>query len=417
MRQPPKWTEFFRYPVITGTILLSVGVTVAWWAKLDVSRLFESPMISRGEFWRLVTSMFLHVNALHLIFNIYWFWVFGTLVEEVYGSIKTAELILLFAIGPNALEYGFASGGVGLSGVAYGLFGFLWMLSRRDERFRDAIDNRTIQLFLGWFFFCILLTYANVMNVGNIAHGAGAVLGILVGWVITFPEHRPVLVGSTTVLVAFALWAATAGRPKVNLSQAAGDEEFFLGAKAVEAKHDEEALRWLRRAVSYRHPRPGSWAMLGFTYHRLQDIPEALTAYRKAADMGDDFAANTLGSMYDQGVGVPKDPQQAVKFYRKAADHGYPYAMNNLAWAYATSSDPAIHNPDAALKYASQAVATKNDHPNPSFLDTLAEAQYANGLYKDAVQTELQAIKLASQAQKDEFQKSLARYQVAAKRN
>ena len=118
--------------------------------------------------------------------------------------------------------------------------------------------------------------------------------------------------------------------------------------------------------------------------------------------------------MYDQGVGVPKDPQQAVKLYRKAADHGYPYAMNNLAWAYATSSDPAIHNPDAALKYASQAVAAEKEHPNGSFLDTLAEAQYVNGLYQDAIQTELEAIKLASDEQKDEFQKSLAKYQVAA---
>ena len=414
MRRPPKWTEFFRYPVITGTVLLSVGVTVAWWAKLDVSKLFESAMISRGEFWRLLTSMFPHVSALHLIFNIYWLWVFGTLVEEIYGASKTMGLILLFAVGPNALEYGFASGGVGLSGVGYGLFGLLWILSRRDERFRDAIDNRTIQLFVGWFFFCVVLTYTNVVNVGNIAHGAGAFLGILIGWAITLPEHRPVLIGSITVLIAFGLWAATLGRPKVNLSQSGGDEEFLLGSKAVEAKHDEEALRWLRRGVSYRHPRAGCWAMLGLTYYRLQDIPDALSAYRKAADMGDDYASYTLGSLYDQGVGVPKDAQQAVKLYRKAADHGYPYAMNNLAWAYATSSDPAIHNPDAALKYATQAVAAEKDHPNPGFLDTLAEAHYASGHYQEAVETELQAINLASQEEKDGFQKSLTKYRLAA---
>src|SRR5215471_16442845 len=141
MRPPPKLAEFFRYPVVSGTALLSVGVTAAWAAGLDVSRLFESPMIRRGELWRLATSMFPHLGVLHLFFNIYWLWVFGTLVEQVYGSVKAIGLILLFAIGPNALEYAFSVGGVGLSGVGYGLVGLLWVLSKKEERFRDAIDT------------------------------------------------------------------------------------------------------------------------------------------------------------------------------------------------------------------------------------------------------------------------------------
>ncbi|HXO39382.1 MAG TPA: rhomboid family intramembrane serine protease, partial [Candidatus Acidoferrum sp.] len=158
MRESPKWTEFPSYPVTVGTGLLAIGVTVAWWTKMDVSPLMEDAMIRRGEVWRLVTSIFPHVGALHLIFNLYWLWVFGTLVEQVYGHFKTAALILLFAVGPNACEYAFSVGGVGLSGVGYGLFGLLWVLSKRDERFRDAIDHRTIQLFVIWFFFCIFAT-------------------------------------------------------------------------------------------------------------------------------------------------------------------------------------------------------------------------------------------------------------------
>jgi len=185
MRQPPKWTEFLKYPVTAGTGLLAIGVTLAWWAKIDVTPLLESLMVRRGEVWRLVTSIFPHLGALHLIFNLYWLWVFGTLVEEIYGHFKTAGLFLLFAIGPNTLEYAFSNGGVGLSGVGYGLFGLLWILSRRDERFREAIDGKTIQLFVVWFFICVVLTLTNVMSVGNIAHGAGAVLGILTACAIT----------------------------------------------------------------------------------------------------------------------------------------------------------------------------------------------------------------------------------------
>jgi membrane associated rhomboid family serine protease len=128
MRPAPKLTEISHYPVVAGTALLAVGVTVAWWAKVDISPLFETAMIRRGELWRLVTSILPHGGILHLVFNVYWLWVFGTFVEEVYGHLKTAALVLLFAVGSGAWEFAIAVGGIGLSGVGYGLFGLLWIL-------------------------------------------------------------------------------------------------------------------------------------------------------------------------------------------------------------------------------------------------------------------------------------------------
>ncbi|MGH6800358.1 MAG: rhomboid family intramembrane serine protease, partial [Methylocella sp.] len=89
MPSAPKLTELPRYPVIAGTAALAVGVTIAWWAKIDISPLFANAEIRRGELWRLVTSIFPHIDILHLAFNIYWLWVFGTLVEKVYGHLKT----------------------------------------------------------------------------------------------------------------------------------------------------------------------------------------------------------------------------------------------------------------------------------------------------------------------------------------
>src|SRR5258708_35846273 len=160
-------------------------------------------MVRHGELWRLVTSIFPHLDVLHLLFNLYWLWVFGTLVEEVFGHIKTLALILVFAVGSGSLEYAFAIGGAGLSGVGYGLFGLLWILSRKDERFRDAIDTRTIHLFIGWFFLCIALTWANIVSVGNIAHGTGAALGILAGYAIVLREQRVWMSGAITPVLVF----------------------------------------------------------------------------------------------------------------------------------------------------------------------------------------------------------------------
>lgn len=419
MRQPPKWTEFIKYPVTAGTALLAIGVTLAWWAKLDISPLIESPMVRKGEIWRLVTSIFPHLDVLHLIFNLYWLWVFGTLVEEVYGHFKTAALFLLFAVGPNALEYAFSIGGVGLSGVGYGLFGLLWILSRRDERFRDAIDTRTIQLFVAWFFICIFLTATNVMQVGNIAHGAGAVLGILTAYAITMPEQRTMVATGIALILTFGFWASTVGRPKVNFSAYGGYEECTAGDDAMRAQHYDEALKWLQISSAYRKNPPICLTDLGYVYERLNRADQALATYQKSAAMGDADGQFYLANLYEKGgAGVPKDVKKAAFWYGKAAEQSAagkpnPDILNNVAWALATSTEAEVRSPAAALDYAQKAIAAEQGHPRPHILDTLAEAYYVNERYEDAVKTEKQAIGLAETAEKNTYQKSLEKYQLA----
>ena len=57
---------------------------------------------------------------------------------------------------------------------------------------------------------------------------------------------------------------------------------------------------------------------------------------RLAAEQGDAFAQNRLGSMYDIGLGVPQDNQEAARWYRLAAEQGYASAQTSLGVMYAT---------------------------------------------------------------------------------
>jgi membrane associated rhomboid family serine protease len=301
MRRSPGITELPRYPVTAGTAMLAIGITIAWWAKMDFSSLFESAMIRRGELWRLVTCIFPHLNIWHLAFNVYWLWVFGTLIEQVYGHLRTVALILLFAIGSSAFEFAFSSGGVGLSGVGYGLFGLLWILSKRDERFRDAIDERTIQLFDVWFFICIFTTVTKIIPVANIAHGAGAALGVSDG-----------------------IRAYSAAPSPFHPCRA------WHGFDALTQDRNREAVQWFREAVIYRPKTHEFWYDLGIANQRFGDQPGAMAAHRQAADLGDSSAQSYLGSIYDSGgQGLPKDGAQAVYWYRRAADQGDPGAQQS----------------------------------------------------------------------------------------
>ena len=285
MAQTPKWTEIPKYPVIAGVAILSSMATIAWWTGANVSYLLPSGAIRRGEFWRLLTSVFLHVDILHLAFNLYWLWVLGTAIERVFGHAKTALLQFIFAIFSSSLDFAFERGGVGLSGVGYGLFGLLWVLSIRDERFRNVIDQTTVKLFVAWFFMCILTTVTGAYPVANVAHAAGVILGIGTGYAITFPEYRRQVVSVLAVILLFGLWGDTLGRPRVNLSHNVGYDEGRWGYEALVAGRNQEAVKWLRDAVQFRPQEPSYWFNLGIAYHRVGDLSSAGAAYRRAHEL------------------------------------------------------------------------------------------------------------------------------------
>ena len=273
----PQWKEIRNYPVIIGIGLLATGVTIAWWAGADVSPLSH---------W-LQDASTDHDESLHsqIAFNLYWLWVLGTTVERVYGHFRTTLLILLFALGSSSLDFAFAPGGVGLSGVGYGLFGLLFVVSEHDTRFKDSLDKRTVNLFIAWFFICIFTTATYLFNVANVAHAAGAVLGLLLGDALVLPARRTAIAGTIGALVLFGFCGASFGRPFVNFSSYGGYEGAHWGYDALMATRNEEAIHWYRDAVKYKPKVSSFWFNLGIAYQRSNEQAAASSAYQRAYDL------------------------------------------------------------------------------------------------------------------------------------
>jgi membrane associated rhomboid family serine protease len=94
---------------------------------------------------------------------------------------------------------------VGLSGVVYGLFGLLWMGRRWHTDMYAVCDQHMSQILLGWFFLCIVLTYANILPVANIAHGAGFGFGVLYGGALWSPRQRRRWLAAAVVITMLVL--------------------------------------------------------------------------------------------------------------------------------------------------------------------------------------------------------------------
>jgi membrane associated rhomboid family serine protease len=94
---------------------------------LTFEGLLFGPFVADGEYWRLLTSGFLHANLPHVLFNSWALWVFGPLVEALFGRWKMLGIYLSGLFGGSALVMLFAwsSPTLGASAAVLGLGGAL----------------------------------------------------------------------------------------------------------------------------------------------------------------------------------------------------------------------------------------------------------------------------------------------------
>jgi tetratricopeptide (TPR) repeat protein len=171
----------------------------------------------------------------------------------------------------------------------------LWVLStarRRDVRFADAVDQNTVIMFVAWFFICIAGTAAGFMQIGNVAHGAGAVAGALVGLAVARRgPTRAAYATACAALACAALVGATVARPKINFAGDRGAQEAWLARRAHDAGQHEEAVRWCREAVKMNDRNADWWYALAFSLYHAGRREEALEGFRRAAELASENSA------------------------------------------------------------------------------------------------------------------------------
>ncbi len=160
--------------------------------------------LMKGQIWRSFSQIFIHLGVFHILFNMIWFFQFGTVIEHRYGWVKFGLLVLATAIISGMFQCGvpewmggsrpgfvsdrtLMTGGGGMSGVVYGLFGFIWMKSVYDPKFGYRIQQSTVIILIGWLFFCMLpIGMRNQIGfgvaIGNWAHGIGLLIGMGIGY-------------------------------------------------------------------------------------------------------------------------------------------------------------------------------------------------------------------------------------------
>ncbi len=280
-------------PVAVGTCLLAIGVTALYWAGRNIEPLTMSSAAFWRQPWRLVTSALPHahyreggfVGIFHIVFNVAWTYRFGSVIEARYGSRSTLLLFLLLAAGSSAAEFAIFRGGIGLSGVGFGLWGFLWSLSRNTNDLDDVVDRRTNVTFVGWFFFCIASTYFHVMAIANVAHGMGAVLGALAAQAVSARSktRRSLFAAGTALTFAACLAGGSVLRPIVNVDGYA--REMAATAFDLVETDPARAAELYRKAFAKEPSNPNYCYNLGVALARSGHRDEAEKLYARACEL------------------------------------------------------------------------------------------------------------------------------------
>jgi len=159
--------------------------------KFFITDSARSPFLSKvleGEIWRLATPMFLHFTWLHIIFNMMWLHTLGSIIEQKKGGIKYLLIIFTIAVLSNLvqylMQYIFVSPNFGgMSGVVFGLVGYVWMKMKFSPHEGIGLDPMNINIMLIWLVVCMT---GLVGPIANGAHLGGLVVGLILGYVPYF---------------------------------------------------------------------------------------------------------------------------------------------------------------------------------------------------------------------------------------
>ncbi|HVL64660.1 MAG TPA: rhomboid family intramembrane serine protease [Actinomycetota bacterium] len=201
-------------PVVVGLLIVNGAFFVAQQTIPGVTeRLVMDPIAiaTRGEWWRLFTSIVLHspVQFLHIMFNSLVLWIYGPQLEAVFGHVRFFGVYLVAGLSGNAASFalGRCAGSLGASGAIFGIVGALavFLYRRRSSQIASQFLSGLM------FFVAINLLFGfMVPRIDNLAHLGGLAGGALLGWGLDDGSSRPPSVARQLATFA-AVGGAAAG--------------------------------------------------------------------------------------------------------------------------------------------------------------------------------------------------------------
>jgi membrane associated rhomboid family serine protease len=256
------------------------------------------PLTLGDQWWRVLTSIFVHDGLIHLLANLCCLWLIGRTAERILGSWSFVALFLLagaagetltLAVNPEAL-----SGGA--SGALFGVIGALLVNLPGKVVGRISWPKARFVLLLAFVFFSMYAD-AGDRSVNNIAHIGGLLTGLVLGVVLmrrsmeAAPMRKRAFACGLVVLVLFTVIVRYRNGYVVPLGAA---------VEAVDDNRLDDAARFANRVLEQHPQDPAANTLLGGIYIQKEEYKRAEPLLRAAvaADPQNRSALYLLGLVY-----------------------------------------------------------------------------------------------------------------------
>jgi membrane associated rhomboid family serine protease len=189
--------------------LLGTSTTLTEWGAVIGNLTFGNPPIAHGiahgEWYRLITAMFLHYGLLHLLMNMYALWILGRDLERVLGPLRFTGLYVLAGLGGNVAAYLFSAPYAATAGASTAVFGLMAAIFVILKRL-----NLSVTPILPVIVINVVFTFV-VAGISIAGHLGGLAVGAVVAAILAYaPKNNRNLVqgvGCAAVLVLLLVLA------------------------------------------------------------------------------------------------------------------------------------------------------------------------------------------------------------------
>jgi rhomboid protease GluP len=261
-----------------------------------------------GDWWRLITCMFLHIGIIHIAFNMWCLWSLGAVCENLYGPWTFAAVYLISGVSGSLASIAYHPRGVsaGASGAIFGIAGALISAYYVGEfsapRSAVAASLRSVVGFAAY----NLIFGAMSGITDNAAHVGGLIGGLVLGTLIA--RVAPQKDDSGRRLAIFAFGALTVAGAGIWLEQARGFESRVNRANQyIQEKQIPQAVRQLQIVIRQQPKFVSAHFALAHAYFDLRQYPEAENELKRVLELDPQHE----GAGYELGVAYLNDKRIA----------------------------------------------------------------------------------------------------------
>lgn len=265
----PRLTPILCALCVASFLGLNLGGANMTWAQSRIFGYLPDVSVWTGAPWSLISSTFVHLEIMHILFNVMLLWSLGNIFENEFGSLRFAAFFLGAAWVSSALQLLSSGGmGIGMSGVGYALFGFGWLARRRFPAFAAILTQQNVIIFLVWLVGCWVATEFGTAHIANGAHLAGLLFGAAVAGGCFIPQKLQRALSGLGVLVLVA-----ASFVPLFWCPLSSDWTGLQAKRAQDHKDLKTASYWYERTIA-RDP-DATWALhnLAVIYLEQYDRP------------------------------------------------------------------------------------------------------------------------------------------------